>query len=149
MLPVKSHSELLVKQYCLSCFQSHHPGCHVTSSPASARNMNGKLSKFDRDVGPLCDNGISEVEQYRSTLCALHSRTLYLTESCAFVFVAERKPPLFNMNVMSALYHIGQNDAPRLAAAGDWSDDFRLFVTACLSKDPSERLDVAGCLKVL
>ena len=65
------------------------------------------------------------------------------------VLIAERKPPLFNMNVMSALYHIGQNDAPRLAASGDWSDDFRLFVTSCLAKDPYERLDVAGCLKVL
>jgi len=53
------------------------------------------------------------------------------------------------MNVMSALYHIGQNDAPRLAPSGDWSDDFRLFVTACLAKDPDERLDVAGCLAVL
>ena len=63
--------------------------------------------------------------------------------------IAERKPPLFNMNVMSALYHIGQNDAPRLAPSGDWSDDFRLFVTACLAKDPDERLDVAGCLNVL
>ena len=65
------------------------------------------------------------------------------------VCVAERKPPLFNMNVMSALYHIGQNDAPRLAPSGDWSDDFRLFVNACLAKDPEERLDVAGCLAVL
>ena len=68
---------------------------------------------------------------------------------CVSVCVAERKPPLFNMNVMSALYHIGQNDAPRLAPSGDWSDDFRLFVTACLAKDPDERLDVAGCLAVL
>jgi len=65
------------------------------------------------------------------------------------VSIAERKPPLFNMNVMSALYHIGQNEAPRLAASGDWSDDFRLFVTACLAKDAAERLDVDGCLKVL
>ncbi|NXF19267.1 TAOK3 kinase, partial [Rhodinocichla rosea] len=28
--------------------------------------------------------------------------------------LAERKPPLFNMNAMSALYHIAQNDSPRL-----------------------------------
>jgi thousand and one amino acid protein kinase len=61
--------------------------------------------------------------------------------------LAERKPPLFNMNVMSALYHIGQNEAPRLAQSGDWSDDFRLFVTTCLTKNPNERLDVAGCLQ--
>lgn len=27
---------------------------------------------------------------------------------------AERKPPLFNMNAMSALYHIAQNESPVL-----------------------------------
>lgn len=32
---------------------------------------------------------------------------------------AEKKPPYFNMNAMSALYHIAQNEPPRLAA-GDW-----------------------------
>lgn len=31
-----------------------------------------------------------------------------------FVILAERKPPLFNMNAMSALYHIAQNDSPTL-----------------------------------
>uniref|UniRef100_A0A8D0CJ45 Serine/threonine-protein kinase TAO3 n=1 Tax=Scleropages formosus TaxID=113540 RepID=A0A8D0CJ45_SCLFO len=30
--------------------------------------------------------------------------------------LAERKPPLFNMNAMSALYHIAQNDSPTLAS---------------------------------
>uniref|UniRef100_W5LX16 non-specific serine/threonine protein kinase n=3 Tax=Euteleostomi TaxID=117571 RepID=W5LX16_LEPOC len=28
--------------------------------------------------------------------------------------LAERKPPLFNMNAMSALYHIAQNESPVL-----------------------------------
>jgi len=37
--------------------------------------MRGKLSKFDRDVEPLCDDGISEVQQYRSTLRNLHKQT--------------------------------------------------------------------------
>ena len=31
--------------------------------------------------------------------------------------IAERKPPLFNMNAMSALYHIAQNDSPGLQAS--------------------------------
>jgi len=44
-----------------------------TSQPAPARNMKGTVSKFDRDVGPLHDDGISEVEQYRSALCTLHT----------------------------------------------------------------------------
>ena len=73
MLPVKSHSELLAKQYWLFCFQSHHPDHHLTSQPAPARNMRGMLSKFDRDVEPLHDDGISEDEQHRSALRSLHS----------------------------------------------------------------------------
>ena len=47
--------------------------------------------------------------------------------------LAERKPPLFNMNAMSALYHIAQNDPPVLddpeveegLARRVWSQDFK------------------------
>ena len=35
------------------------------------------------------------------------------------LFLAERRPPLFNMHTMSALYHIAQNDPPTLAPVGD------------------------------
>ena len=52
--------------------------------------------------------------------------------------LAERKPPYFNMNAMSALYHIAQNDSPMLSSP-DWSDVFRHFVDACLQKNPSDR----------
>nr|XP_049618527.1 serine/threonine-protein kinase TAO3 isoform X3 [Syngnathus scovelli] len=52
--------------------------------------------------------------------------------------LAERKPPLFNMNAMSALYHIAQNDSPTLQA-NEWSDLFRSFVDYCLLKIPQER----------
>ena len=52
--------------------------------------------------------------------------------------LAERKPPYFNMNAMSALYHIAQNDAPTLSDPA-WSDVFRHFVDACLQKNPLER----------
>ncbi|NXY09802.1 TAOK3 kinase, partial [Pteruthius melanotis] len=52
--------------------------------------------------------------------------------------LAERKPPLFNMNAMSALYHIAQNDSPRLQSS-EWSDSFRGFVDYCLQKIPQER----------
>uniref|UniRef100_A0A8C8HRS4 non-specific serine/threonine protein kinase n=1 Tax=Oncorhynchus tshawytscha TaxID=74940 RepID=A0A8C8HRS4_ONCTS len=48
--------------------------------------------------------------------------------------LAERKPPLFNMNAMSALYHIAQNESPILA-----SDYFRNFVDSCLQKIPQDR----------
>lgn len=60
---------------------------------------------------------------------------------------AERKPPLFNMNAMSALYHIAQNDSPTLAG-GEWSDEFRHFVDSCLAKDPDDRPTADQLLKV-
>lgn len=47
--------------------------------------------------------------------------------------LAERKPPLFNMNAMSALYHIAQNESPVLQS-NHWSDYFRNFVDSCLQK---------------
>ncbi|GAB0094768.1 Serine/threonine-protein kinase Tao [Sergentomyia squamirostris] len=52
--------------------------------------------------------------------------------------LAERKPPYFNMNAMSALYHIAQNDAPTLQSE-EWSDTFRNFVEVCLRKSPYDR----------
>ncbi|XP_032451619.1 serine/threonine-protein kinase Tao isoform X2 [Nasonia vitripennis] len=52
--------------------------------------------------------------------------------------LAERKPPYFNMNAMSALYHIAQNERPTLNSA-EWTDVFRHFVEVCLTKSPSER----------
>ncbi|XP_054628420.1 serine/threonine-protein kinase TAO3 isoform X2 [Dunckerocampus dactyliophorus] len=52
--------------------------------------------------------------------------------------LAERKPPLFNMNAMSALYHIAQNDSPTLQS-NEWSDPFRSFVDYCLLKIPQDR----------
>jgi len=81
MLPVKSHSELLAKQYWLFCFQSHHPGHHLTSQPPPARNMMGTLSKFDRDVVPLRDDGIFEGDQYRSALHTLLSEAVVDAQS--------------------------------------------------------------------
>uniref|UniRef100_A0AAQ4R248 non-specific serine/threonine protein kinase n=1 Tax=Gasterosteus aculeatus aculeatus TaxID=481459 RepID=A0AAQ4R248_GASAC len=52
--------------------------------------------------------------------------------------LAERKPPLFNMNAMSALYHIAQNESPRLLSS-EWTDYFRNFIDSCLQKIPQDR----------
>ncbi|XP_069789232.1 serine/threonine-protein kinase TAO3 isoform X3 [Narcine bancroftii] len=52
--------------------------------------------------------------------------------------LAERKPPLFNMNAMSALYHIAQNESPMLQS-NEWSQFFRNFVDYCLQKIPQDR----------
>uniref|UniRef100_A0A8C2GFQ6 Serine/threonine-protein kinase TAO3 n=1 Tax=Cyprinus carpio TaxID=7962 RepID=A0A8C2GFQ6_CYPCA len=61
--------------------------------------------------------------------------------------LAERKPPLFNMNAMSALYHIAQNDSPSLQS-NEWSDAFRSFVDYCLLKIPQDRPSSAELLRV-
>lgn len=63
--------------------------------------------------------------------------------------LAERKPPYFNLNAMSALYHIAQNDSPSLNCNSDWSDAFRNFVNSCLRKNPNDRPTSSAMLKVL
>lgn len=62
--------------------------------------------------------------------------------------LAERKPPYFNMNAMSALYHIAQNDSPILNYNFEWTDSFRNFVNSCLRKNPNERPTSSAMLKV-
>lgn len=53
--------------------------------------------------------------------------------------LAERRPPLFQLNAMSALYHIAQRDPPGLKQPHSWSEQFRDFVSLCLQKLPQER----------
>ncbi|XP_053789227.1 serine/threonine-protein kinase dst1-like isoform X3 [Vidua chalybeata] len=53
--------------------------------------------------------------------------------------LAERRPPLFQLNAMSALYHIAQRDPPALKHPQEWSEEFRDFVSRCLRKLPQER----------
>ncbi|XP_029026450.1 serine/threonine-protein kinase TAO1 [Betta splendens] len=60
--------------------------------------------------------------------------------------LAERKPPLFNMNAMSALYHIAQNESPTLQS-NKWTDYFRNFVDSCLQKPPQDRPNSEELLK--
>jgi len=76
LLPVKYHSELLAKQYWLSCYQSHHPCHHLTTLPAPVRNMKGMLMKYNSEVLPLADEGITDVDTYRDCLCTLHSQAV-------------------------------------------------------------------------
>jgi serine/threonine protein kinase len=61
--------------------------------------------------------------------------------------LAERKPPLFNMNPMSALYHIAQNEPPTLMMNNEnsngtiplYTNDFISFIAMCLQKNPNVR----------
>ncbi|CAD6197439.1 unnamed protein product [Caenorhabditis auriculariae] len=65
--------------------------------------------------------------------------------------LAERRPPLFSMNAMSALYHIAQNEPPTLAEVPSgqpaWSPEFVDFVDRCLRKPAEERMSSAECKK--
>ncbi|CAF0974201.1 unnamed protein product, partial [Didymodactylos carnosus] len=53
--------------------------------------------------------------------------------------LAERRPPLFSMNPMSALYHIAQNEPPTLSEPDSHTVDFVSFIDMCLQKAPSDR----------
>lgn len=60
--------------------------------------------------------------------------------------MATTTPPLFNMNAMSALYHIPQRDPPRLEG-NEWSALFKEFIATCLHKDPESRASAASLLQ--
>jgi len=74
--------------------------------------------------------------------------------------LAERKPPLFNMNPMSALYHIAQNEPPTLMMNNEnqqpnsngttpvYTKDFIAFIAMCLQKNPNDRPIPGELLKV-
>jgi thousand and one amino acid protein kinase len=71
--------------------------------------------------------------------------------------LAERKPPLFNMNPMSALYHIAQNEPPTLMMNLEnqqmnsvplYTNDFISFIAMCLQKNPNDRPTSTELLKV-
>jgi serine/threonine protein kinase len=72
-----------------------------------------------------------------------HKKPLFVAAVNVLVHIilfvaAERKPPYFNMNAMSALYHIAQNETPSLSSP-EWTDVFRHFVESCLQKNPNDR----------
>ncbi|CAG9534831.1 unnamed protein product [Cercopithifilaria johnstoni] len=136
-----------------------------------------KLGRIHRDVKAgnilLTDNGIVKLADFgsASTLCPAQSFVgtpywmapeviLAMDEGhydqsadiwslgITCIELAERRPPLFNMNAMSALYHIAQNDPPTLSHgenSSTWSTDFQSFVDLCLRKDPRERMKTGPC----
>uniref|UniRef100_A0A1I7URI3 non-specific serine/threonine protein kinase n=1 Tax=Caenorhabditis tropicalis TaxID=1561998 RepID=A0A1I7URI3_9PELO len=66
--------------------------------------------------------------------------------------LAERRPPLFSMNAMSALYHIAQNDPPTLSPVDpgeqpEWSPEFIQFIDKCLRKPAEERMSAEECFR--
>ncbi|VDO39729.1 unnamed protein product [Brugia timori] len=136
-----------------------------------------KLGRIHRDVKAgnilLTDNGVVKLADFgsASTLCPAQSFVgtpywmapeviLAMDEGhydqsadiwslgITCIELAERRPPLFNMNAMSALYHIAQNDPPKLSHSensSSWSADFHSFVDLCLRKDPRERMKTSPC----
>uniref|UniRef100_A0A1I7SE52 non-specific serine/threonine protein kinase n=1 Tax=Bursaphelenchus xylophilus TaxID=6326 RepID=A0A1I7SE52_BURXY len=65
--------------------------------------------------------------------------------------LADRRPPLYDLNTMSALYHIAQNDPPTLSRTHPVytevvrSEEMIDFVSKCLKKEPSDRMSAVEC----
>ena len=97
------------------------------------------MKKLPEMVDETFDALNNEFPLSNCVFIARKGRTMKYQSFTLDLFVsAERKPPYFNMNAMSALYHIAQNESPTLNSP-DWSDVFRHFVDACLQKNPCDR----------
>lgn len=60
-----------------------------------------------------------------SYFCLLFSRH-------SVIVLAERKPPLFHMNAMAAMYHIAQKDPPTLKEPHQWYVVYQYMYTHSL-----------------
>lgn len=56
--------------------------------------------------------------------------------------LAEKDPPLSQMNPMRALMQIPLRNSPKLAESEKWSPDFHNFLELCLEKDPRKRATI-------
>eukprot|EP00041_Stephanoeca_diplocostata_P020833 m.474237 g.474237 ORF g.474237 m.474237 type:complete len:637 (-) comp21674_c0_seq1:423-2333(-) len=61
--------------------------------------------------------------------------------------MAQKEPPLFHLQAMSALYNIPENDPPTLPADKNFSIAAHDFVDRCLVKDPDMRLTPPALLR--
>eukprot|EP00475_Leptophrys_vorax_P010440 TRINITY_DN1700_c0_g1_i4.p1 TRINITY_DN1700_c0_g1~~TRINITY_DN1700_c0_g1_i4.p1 ORF type:complete len:480 (+),score=157.76 TRINITY_DN1700_c0_g1_i4:128-1567(+) len=61
--------------------------------------------------------------------------------------MAVGEPPLSKVHPMRAIFMIPMKPAPTLPSTGNWSDDFRDFVSKCLQKDPAARPTAKQLLK--
>eukprot|EP01126_Amoeba_proteus_P031255 TRINITY_DN3070_c0_g1_i4.p1 TRINITY_DN3070_c0_g1~~TRINITY_DN3070_c0_g1_i4.p1 ORF type:complete len:743 (-),score=183.51 TRINITY_DN3070_c0_g1_i4:1735-3963(-) len=60
--------------------------------------------------------------------------------------LAEKDPPLHQMNPMRALMQIPLRNPPKLQEPEKWSADFANFIGLCLNKDPSKRATIETLL---
>jgi serine/threonine protein kinase len=61
--------------------------------------------------------------------------------------LAEQAPPMFDLHPMRALYLIPKNPPPKLKDAKAWTKEFRDWLKAALTKNPSKRPDCTDLLK--
>lgn len=61
--------------------------------------------------------------------------------------LAEKDPPLSQMNPMRALMQVPIRKAPVLQNPGEWSEKFHSFLSLCLEKDPAKRASIDTLLK--
>lgn len=61
--------------------------------------------------------------------------------------LAERMPPMFDLHPMRALYLIPKNPPPKLKDSKLWSKDFKEWLKASLTKNPSKRPSCDELLK--
>lgn len=62
--------------------------------------------------------------------------------------LAEQAPPMFDLHPMRALYLIPKNPPPKLKDAKSWSKEFKDWLKAALTKNPSKRPDCTDLLKM-
>ncbi|CAL8402259.1 unnamed protein product [Boreogadus saida] len=134
---LREHTAWLVMEYCLG---SASDLLEVHKKPLQEMEIAAITHGALQGLAYLHSHNMihSPSNSYVLTVNVKNQLLLHLYPKTVLTTRSERKPPLFNMNAMSALYHIAQNENPTLQSR-DWSDLFRNFVDSCLQKIPQDR----------
>jgi hypothetical protein len=75
VLPIRSHSKMLTKQFILACHQDNHPGSkHLRQAPMQ-RNKKTTSLVYEDEIKRLAPNVPITLKEYRSGLKKIHTQT--------------------------------------------------------------------------
>ncbi|KOB69801.1 Serine/threonine protein kinase, partial [Operophtera brumata] len=146
----REHTAWLVMEYCVHKRPLREEEiAAICEGVVSGLSYLHSLGRIHRDIKAgnilLTEQGTVKLADFGSASIKCPANSFVGTPYWMAPELAERKPPYFNMNAMSALYHIAQNESPPLQVsyysteAPEWTDTFRYFVEACLQKNPQDR----------
>ena len=99
-------------------------------------------------VGSPCYLAPEIISALETTNGSYNSKVDIWSLGITCIELAEKNPPLHDMDAMTLMVEIPQNDPPKLKDPSSWSEQFSDFIEKCLRKNPDERFSAEQLLQV-